>query len=167
MFNSSNSDDQTGIEQGNFGEISSLEVENSTADDSADLELESKEMDDLTIEGAAITEDVNEIEKYQDVPAESDTSMDIADVAAIDQETNGRLMCSFGCGKSYGTKGSLANHEIKVHNRPKLKSRKGRKPSVEMKLQESGLDGTEATAEWDLQENLSLKLRRRIPLGLA
>merc|ERR1719204_2506066 len=73
--------------------------------------------------------------------------MDIADVAAIDQEVAGRLMCSFGCGKSYGTKGSLANHEIKVHNRPKLKSRKSQKPTVEMKLEESGLDGTEATAE--------------------
>ena len=58
------------------------------ADDSANLEWESKEMDDLTIEGTAITEDVNAIEKYQDVPAESDTSMDIADVAAIDQESN-------------------------------------------------------------------------------
>ena len=149
MFNSENqnSEDQSGFEQGNFGETSSLEMEDSMADDSADLELESKETDDLTIEGAAITEDVNEIEKYQDVPAESDTSMDIADVAAMDQESNGRLMCSFGCGKSYGTKGSLANHEIKVHNRPKLKSRKNQKPTVEMKLEESGLDGTEATAE--------------------
>merc|ERR1719204_1985077 len=73
--------------------------------------------------------------------------MDIADVAAIDQESNGRLMCSFGYGKTYGTKGSLANHEIKVHNRPKLKSRKSQKPTVEMKLEESGQDGTEAMAE--------------------
>ena len=56
-------------------------------------------------------------------------------------------MCSFGCGKSYGTKGSLANHEIKVHNRPKLlKGRKSQKPTVEMKLEESGQDGTEAMA---------------------
>jgi len=154
MFNSGNqnSDDQTGFEQGNIGETSSLEMEDSMADDSADLE--SKEVDDLTIEGAAITEDVNAIERYQDVPAESDTSMDIADVAAIDQESNeaikevaGRLMCSFGCGKSYGTKGSLANHEIKVHNRPKLlKGRKSQKPTVEMKLEESGQDGMEAKA---------------------
>ena len=149
MFNSENqnSDDQIGFEQGNFGETSSVEMEDSMADDSADLERESKEMDDLTIEGAAITEDVNAIEKYQDVPAECDTSMDIADVAAIDQESNGRLMCSFGCGKTYGTKGSLANHEIKVHNRPKLKSRRSQKPTVDMKLEESGQDGTEATAE--------------------
>ena len=56
-------------------------------------------------------------------------------------------MCSFGCGKSYGTKGSLANHEIKVHNRAKLKTRKSQKPMVEMKLEESGQDGTEAMAE--------------------
>ena len=56
-------------------------------------------------------------------------------------------MCSFGCGKSYGTKGSLANHEIKVHNRAKLKTRKSQKPTVEMKLEESGQDGTEAMAE--------------------
>ena len=90
MFNSENhnSEDQTGLEQSNFGETSSLEMEDSMADDSANLEWESKEMDDLTIEGTAITEDVNAIEKYQDVPAESDTSMDIADVAAIDQESN-------------------------------------------------------------------------------
>ena len=56
-------------------------------------------------------------------------------------------MCSFGCGKSYGTKGSLANHEIKVHNRPKLKTGKKQKPTVEMKLEESKQDGTEAMAE--------------------
>ena len=56
-------------------------------------------------------------------------------------------MCSFGCGKSYGTKGSLANHEIKVHNRAKLKTRKSQKPMVEMKQEESGQDGTEAMAE--------------------
>ena len=87
-FENQNSQDQTGFEQGNFGETSSLEVEDSMADDSADLEGESREMGDLTIEGAAITEDVDEIERYQDVPAESDTSMDIADVAAIDQESN-------------------------------------------------------------------------------
>merc|ERR1719447_2354986 len=146
-FENQNSDDQIGFEQGNFGETSSLEVEDSMADDSADLESESKEMGDLTIEGAAITEDVDEIEKYQDVPAESDTSMDIGDVAAIDQESIGRLMCSFGCGKTYGTKGSLANHEIKVHNRPKLKTGKKQKPTVEMKLEESGQGNTEAMAE--------------------
>merc|ERR1719447_2107222 len=146
-FENQNSDDQIGFGQGNFGETSSLEMEDSMSNDSTDLEREGKEMGDLTIEGAAITENVDEIEKYQDVPAESDTSMDIADVAAIDQESNGRLMCSFGCGKTYGTKGSLANHEIKVHNRPKLKSRKSQKPTVEMKPEESGQGNTEAMAE--------------------
>ena len=53
-------------------------------------------MDDLTIDGAAITEDVNAIEKYQDVPAESDTSKDIADVAAIDQESSEVLQTVLG-----------------------------------------------------------------------
>ena len=53
-------------------------------------------------------------------------------------------MCSFGCGKSYGTKGSLANHEIKVHNRAKLKTRKSQKPMVEMKLEERGSEEEKA-----------------------
>ena len=45
-------------------------------------------------------------------------------------------MCSFGCGKSYSAKCNLSNHEIKVHNRPKLKNRKSQKPTASPKKQE-------------------------------
>ena len=69
-----------------------MEMEDSLADDSANLERDSKEMDHLRVEGAAITEDSDTIAKYQDVRAESDTSMDTTDVAAIDRESN-EVLC--------------------------------------------------------------------------
>merc|ERR1719234_1147130 len=84
-----------------------------------------------------VTEDFTA--KYRDVPADSDTSMDLADVVAVEQEAAkeaGRFECSFGCGKSYSAKCNLANHEIKVHNRPKLKNRKSLKPTASLKEQE-------------------------------
>jgi len=77
--------------------------------------------------------------KYIDVPADSDTSMDLADVVAVEQEASkeaSRFECSFGCGKSYSAKCNLANHEIKVHNRPKLRIRKSQKPTASLKEQE-------------------------------
>ena len=69
-----------------------MEMEDSLADDSVDLERDSKEMHHLRVEGAAIAEDSDTIAKYQYVPAESDTSMDITDVAAIDRESN-EVLC--------------------------------------------------------------------------
>ena len=58
-FVNRNLDDQIGFEQGNFGETSSVEMEDSLADD---------------------------------LPAESDTSMDIADVAVLDRDSN-EVLC--------------------------------------------------------------------------
>ena len=69
-----------------------MEMEDSLADDSANLERDSKEMDHLRVEGAAIAEDSDTIAKYQYVPAESDTSMDIADVAVLDRDSN-EVLC--------------------------------------------------------------------------
>merc|ERR1719342_443046 len=91
---------------------------------------------------AVTTEDEGINAKYQDVPADSDTSMDLADVVAVDQESTEatkdatRFVCSFGCGKSYSAKCNLSNHEIKVHNRPKLKNRKSQKPTASLKEHE-------------------------------
>merc|ERR1719341_3035473 len=92
------------------------------------------------------TEEEDVAAKYQDVPADSDTSMDLADVVAVDQESReavkegSRFVCSFGCGKSYSAKCNLSNHEIKVHNRPKLKNRKSQKPTASPKKQEEPPD---------------------------
>jgi len=108
--------------------------------------------DNGDIEG--VTEDEDITAKYQDVPVDSDTSMDLADVIAVDQESReaakevSRFVCSFGCGKSYSAKCNLSNHEIKVHNRPKLKSRKSQKPTASPKK----LDEKEGEAKVETSE---------------
>jgi len=117
------------INQGELEEASITEAEDiSIAEDTVHLE--------------GVTEEEDIAAKYQDVPADSDTSMDLADVVAVDQESGepakeeSRFICSFGCGKSYSAKCNLSNHEIKVHNRPKLKNRKSQKPTVSPEKQE-------------------------------
>merc|ERR1719341_994778 len=108
------------INEGESEEASTTEAEDiSIAEDIVDMVMED------------VTEDVTA--KYRDVPADSDTSMDLADVVAVEQEAAkeaSRFECGFGCGKSYSAKCNLSNHEIKVHNRPKLKSRKSQKPTA-------------------------------------
>ena len=58
-----------------------------------------------------------------------------------------RFVCSFGCGKSYSAKCNLSNHEIKVHNRPKLKNRKSQKPTASPKKQEEEEKVAQAAVE--------------------
>ena len=56
--------------------------------------------------------------------------------------STGRFTCAFDCGKSFSQKSNLAHHEIKVHNRPKMK--KGRS---ERKSTEGGYDTADEDAK--------------------
>merc|ERR1719342_1485511 len=113
--------------------------------------------DNGDIEGVT-TEDEDINAKYRDVPADSDTSMDLADVVAVDQESTEatkdatRFVCSFGCGKSYSAKCNLSNHEIKVHNRPKLKNRKSQKPTASLKEHEEEEEKKEGETTMETNE---------------
>ena len=65
---------QDGVNEGELEEASITEAEDiSIAEDTVDME--------------GVTEEEDVAAKYQDVPADSDTSMDLADVVAVDQES--------------------------------------------------------------------------------
>lgn len=102
--------------------VATVEEEAPAVEDN-DVEVNGADTEDVATEkdmDETETEDVAEEEKVVAVNDETEAKDEVKE--EVSAKT--RLPCAFECGKSFTMKSNLAQHEIKIHNRPLKKNRR-------------------------------------------